>query len=337
MSRRREKQQLEFVENLKKEDGKIRPDDFDGAWGVGGCVSGLYDGEMAGAWNALHGDLSDNIKSMVEVGRCWSGTLYMYCCLFRNLEKITSLELDDYTVTDPAIKEWLDGQNIAHDFVTGDSTAYIPDPSKFYDFVFIDGNHDGEYVTKDIAIWKDRCSYIGFHDFANRRGKNKHRRFYPGLVKTICNSWEENEWVPIGHRYRSEIIFKTGLVNPNNIELNELDVSARIELATDKLSDNLVGRTTFAEDTEAGKEVEEVDAKVVAIGNVETADIQEDAIDDDSENAAPSDEGEDGEDDEDDNQKEIDEETAEEDAERKAPPPEWSKEELLLLEKNPYA
>lgn len=45
------------------------------------------------------------------------------------------------------------------------------------DFIYIDGSHDYEAVKKDILLWKDRCNYLGLHDYGHRST--------PGVTKAV--------------------------------------------------------------------------------------------------------------------------------------------------------
>ena len=82
----------------------------------------------------------------------------------------------------------------------------IPDGS--LDFVYIDGEHTGEGVAADIANWKDHTRLIGFHDYADRGSKNKHKRVFKDVVAEISNAAAVNGWQQVGERGRSEIVFR---------------------------------------------------------------------------------------------------------------------------------
>jgi len=77
-----------------------------------------------------------------------------------------------------------------------EAVSYLPNN---LDFVYIDGNHDYEYVRKDIELYYQKVvidGYIGGHDF---------NMTYPGVVKAvkefakkndITNRWyHHNDWM----------------------------------------------------------------------------------------------------------------------------------------------
>lgn len=198
-------QRYEFSDFLKI--GK-RPKTFEETYKiVENKVSGLYESEARSVWDTLHH--KDEIKSIVEVGRNLGGSLFLFTCMFPNLQKVLSIDIGEFEPTDSALKDFLKINNISFEFIKMDSTQYKAEG--FWDFVFIDGGHTAEIVREDINIWKKRCKYIGFHDFANLGKKNKHKRVFKGVIDEINAAWLENDWKQIGERRRSEIIFETGL------------------------------------------------------------------------------------------------------------------------------
>jgi len=196
-------QKQEFLKYLKTFQ---RPETYEESYDVvKGKVSGLYRVESEAIWEIFK---DKKIESYVEVGRgCTGGTLFLFTCLFRELKEVLSIDIVNHELINKAIKDYLDGIGIKNQFIECDSTKF--EAEGFWDFVFIDGGHTGEIVKRDIDIWKDRCRYIGFHDFADR-GRNKHLKAYPDVVEEIKKSWKENGWKQIGKRGRSEIIFETG-------------------------------------------------------------------------------------------------------------------------------
>lgn len=167
-----------------------------------GC--GQYICEAKGLWNTLY---DKNITSLVEVGRNLGGGLLLFACMFPNLKSVLSIDIKHWKPTDKEFRRYFDHFGIYSDIVICDSTLYKP--RYFYDFVYIDGGHTGPIVEKDINIWKDRCKYIGFHDFADNGKKNKHRIVYQDVVEVIQKYEGIEGWERIGKRGRSEIVFKT--------------------------------------------------------------------------------------------------------------------------------
>lgn len=204
MMRRRVRLSEKFVSFLKQ---RIRygPENITKIYEGAEYAIGLYKKETQGILSAL-GD--KKIKSLVEIGRCLGGGLYMLSCIFPELEEILSIDINDYYITDPELKLYFDHFGIKHNLIIADSTKYVPE-DRLWDFVFIDGGHTGEIVSKDIAIWKDRCRYIGFHDYSNRKGRNRHKAHYPDVVEEIKKSIKEYSWRQIGVRGRSEIVLET--------------------------------------------------------------------------------------------------------------------------------
>lgn len=198
------KQRTEFAEYLRT---FKRPNTYEEVYDVvKDKVSGLYRCESEPIWEIFK---DKKIESFVEVGRNLGGSNFFFTCLFKDLKKILSIDIDTFKITDDALKEYLTHHNISHEFVKADSTAY--EASGFWDFVFIDGGHTGEIVSADIEIWRNRCKYIGFHDYADKGRKNKHKVFYPDVVEEIKKAAEKYGWKQIGNRGRSEIIFETGI------------------------------------------------------------------------------------------------------------------------------
>lgn len=193
-----------FAKFLDKKE-RLTPDNFCDAYNFYGAF-GLYKIEASGIYSALH---DKNITSVVEVGRCYSGGLYLYSCLFPNLKKVLSIDIDEYPRSDTAIKEYLGHYQIENDIVVCDSTLYKPD-NFIWDFGFIDGGHTGPIVEQDMLIWKDRCRYIGFHDYADKR-KNKRKHYYHDVTEKITYYINKYNWKQIGNRGCSEIVLETGI------------------------------------------------------------------------------------------------------------------------------
>lgn len=186
-----------FVEHLKTKQLL----DLNKAYDVVKETSGLYKCEIEGIVSALE---DKRIESMVEIGRCLSGSIYLYLCCFP-IKRFLSIDVKRYG-TDTAIKEFMDGLNIQNEILVQDSSKYTPKES--WDFVLIDGDHTGPGVKSDIEIWKNKCKYIGFHDYADR-GSNRHRKVHPEVIKEITEAINKYGWKQIGIRRRSEIVLET--------------------------------------------------------------------------------------------------------------------------------
>ena len=166
---------------------------------------GMYKSEAHAVWDTLR---PLGIKSFVEVGRNMGGGLFFLACACNKLERVLSIDIRKYELTDAVFPLWFKQNDIELELVEHDSTTY--EGHGEWDFVWIDGGHTGEIVAADIACWKDRCKYIGFHDFADRGRHNKHVRVFKDVVAEIKRCWEAYGWEPIGRRGRSDIIFATG-------------------------------------------------------------------------------------------------------------------------------
>jgi len=72
-----------------------------------------------------------------------------------------------------------------------DALQYIPD---YVDFVYIDGNHEYEYVKRDIELYKPRCHFIGGHDIDCRAGvkQSVEDTFGNHYRKIKCDWWVRN-------------------------------------------------------------------------------------------------------------------------------------------------
>jgi len=86
-------------------------------------------------------------------------------------------------------------------FIIKKSEDALQDVPDKLDFIYIDGNHEYEYVKKDIQLWYPKIvdgGYIGGHDFNMN---------FPGVVKAvrefvrknnITNRWyHHNDWLII--------------------------------------------------------------------------------------------------------------------------------------------
>ena len=183
-------------------DSLRRPDSFKEAYGLCGVACGQYEAEAKALWDIIK---MLDLKSIVEIGRCLSGNSYLMACAAPNLERFLSLDIADWRQDEP-MQKWFDYHGIKANIEVGDSLEF--EPWGEWDFVYIDGGHTESIVTSDINSWKDRTKYIGFHDFADKNGKNKHKRYYKGVVEAIQTARDENGWQQIGKRARSEVVFE---------------------------------------------------------------------------------------------------------------------------------
>lgn len=188
----------------------VRPIEFEECFELCSFACGQYKQEAQAIWNAIK-----EIKpmKMAEVGRDLGGNSFLMCCAAPKLEHFTSIDINyDRSLTDNALRFWLDHHKVQHQILVRNSATYSP--QLYYDFVYIDGGHEYEDVVKDIEVWRTRTRYIGFHDFADLGSKNKHKRAYPGVVKAIKEARDHYGWREFGTRAdgwvrgRSEIIFK---------------------------------------------------------------------------------------------------------------------------------
>jgi dienelactone hydrolase len=195
-------QWLAFAEVLRS---GYRPTTFDEAYTVvDNHVSGLYREEAKAVWDVIS---QRPIKSIVEIGRCLGGSLYLFACACPQLERVLSVDIEWYDTSDEAFPEFFAQHGIECQLVEGDSGEMVA--HKEWDFVFIDGDHTGPGVKKDLEIWKDHTPLLGFHDFADHGRRNKHIKYYPDVVAEIQIAATNNNWQQVGKRGRSEIIFET--------------------------------------------------------------------------------------------------------------------------------
>jgi len=184
-----------------------RPTSFEDTWVVvSDKVCGLHEVEARALWNNLQ---KINPSEFVEIGRNLGGGLFFMTCACPSVGTIESFDIKEYPLTDVAFKTWFKTNGISILLETIDSADIDIEFGGVCDFVWVDGGHTGEAIKADIEIWQDHCEYIGFHDYADNRGKNKHKRYYPDVVKEISEAADQYGWKPFGERGRSDIIFKT--------------------------------------------------------------------------------------------------------------------------------
>lgn len=199
------RQQWEAFANYLKT-GK-RPKQFDQAYGVvADKVSGLYEMEARAMWKNIK---TIKPKKLVEVGRNLGGSLFLFGCAGTQLEEVLSIDVEHFELTDWELERWFTAHDIYCDCTIQDSTQYEAEGT--WDLVFIDGGHTGPTVRADIEVWREHARYIGFHDFADRDGKNRHKRYYADVVNEIKAAAQAYQWQQFGERGRSDIVFKTGV------------------------------------------------------------------------------------------------------------------------------
>jgi len=146
IKRHRRKQWEEFALLLKN---KTRIETFNKAFNMVSAMSGLYEIEAKPIWDFLQ---KINPVSIVEIGRCMGGSLWMFGCACANLKKVLSIDIESYELSDPLLEEWFKYYKVDCDIKVEDSTQY--QTNQMWDFVFIDGGHTGSIVKSDIKIWK---------------------------------------------------------------------------------------------------------------------------------------------------------------------------------------
>jgi hypothetical protein len=126
---------------------------------------------------ALISALTDHqITSLLEIGT-WEGFTTMCMWTSGGLRRCRSIDLgSEY---DRGGSEYHNPDNLKGygrffrgvtpvEFVNIDSMLYVPEPGEQWDAVFIDGNHNREYVASDYALaTKLARKLILFHDYDN--------------------------------------------------------------------------------------------------------------------------------------------------------------------------
>lgn len=181
-----------------------RPTTFEAAYEkCADRVCGFYESEARATWEVLR---TEKIEWAAEIGRNRGGGLYFLVCACPELKYVRSVDIAPIEVIDKALGYWLHANRIGYHFQTCDSREAKAD--MVYDLVYIDGEHTGPGVRADIENWRRHARIIGFHDYADRGGKNKHKRAFPDVVAEIRTAAERYGWEPIGQRGRSEIFFR---------------------------------------------------------------------------------------------------------------------------------
>lgn len=61
----------------------------------------------------------------------------------------------------------------------------------FVDFIYIDGNHEYEFVKRDIELYKDKCKIIGGHDIDRAGVKQAVEESFDKYNRIRCDWWVE--------------------------------------------------------------------------------------------------------------------------------------------------
>ena len=99
-------------------------------------VSGLYCSEARAMWNNIR---AINPKTMVEIGRNLGGSQFLFCCAAPEVEHFYSVDIEEFELTDMALRHWGNRHGIAIQNTVQDSANVFT--STVWDFVFIDGGH----------------------------------------------------------------------------------------------------------------------------------------------------------------------------------------------------
>lgn len=145
----------------------------------------------------------ENITSFVEVG-VWKGHL-SHCMLTRCPCLTQSYAVDPYLHQDPKIyKDRANVKQSEFDSIYAEAALRLSEfgsrnellrkssvdaalhlKDKQFDFIFIDANHDFEWVTKDLKAWYPMVKpgmFFGGHDYGHRR--------FPGVKMAVDNFCE---------------------------------------------------------------------------------------------------------------------------------------------------
>lgn len=135
---------------------------FPDCWG-GSCM-GQYPDEIARLLQFLY---NKNITSFLEIGVNRGGTLFTIDSFLRarnpNLISV-GVDKGDKVVRKHNFNEYKDlHKNIT--FINQNSREFKPD--RFFDFIFLDGDHSYDGVKFDYENLKDNCKYMAFHDIGD--------------------------------------------------------------------------------------------------------------------------------------------------------------------------
>jgi len=198
------KYKAEWEEFARRLATGARPATFEDTWDyMPPHVCGLYRDEAQALWDNLQ--IIDPI-SIAEIGRNLGGGLFLMVCACPHLEFVKSWDIKRYPLTDDAFKVWFKAIGLRGVIDIQDSADAKP-VEGWFDFVWIDGDHTGLGVLKDIMVWQDKVEWIGFHDYADK-GSNKHRRCFKDVVAEITAARERYGWEMLAERGRSDVVFK---------------------------------------------------------------------------------------------------------------------------------
>lgn len=161
-----------------------------------------------------------NIQSYLEIG-CRNGGTFVLTCEYlkkinKQFSKATAIDIIDKS---DLIKQYLNKEDINIDFLQTNSHSedfrhFISE--KFYDLIFIDGDHSYDGVKKDAETTRDFCNIQVFHDTVNdaclgvsqywNELKNSHKDKYDFFDFTDQYESVEGRFLGIGVAIRKEWI-----------------------------------------------------------------------------------------------------------------------------------
>lgn len=130
----------------------------------------------------------------VEIG-VYRGDNARYMLDYLNIKELHLVDPWDTIENYYCVKNTFDGDNRVKLYKTHSSTAFNWFGDETLDFVYIDGNHQYEFVMEDIDLWTPKVKKGGLvsgHDFYLSDGVNKAvRETYPDGF----NQDEEDWWI----------------------------------------------------------------------------------------------------------------------------------------------
>lgn len=143
-----------------------------------------------------------NIKTFLDIGTCRGCTITviaMYLLRF-GIEHIDTIDIIKY-VDDSLINKWKELKLPINYIIIPNDLNYIPYVSKQkYDIVFIDGNHDYNYVLNDYIKAKSITNIICFHDINDCFCRDV-VRLWAEIKCTVDNSSKYYEFTYHSHGY----------------------------------------------------------------------------------------------------------------------------------------
>ena len=112
-----------------------------------------------------------NVHSVLEIGT-WEGLTALFMWLHPDIERLKTIDIckeygHGYHKPENGVYAYhLQGTKAEFQIIS--SLDYVPGPSEHWDMVFIEGNHEYEYVKSDFALAKKMTpKVIAFHDLSN--------------------------------------------------------------------------------------------------------------------------------------------------------------------------